>query len=82
MENSVTNFLGRISFGLYMYHLIAITIAIKISENFNYSNYIIYPISIVITILFASISYYYFEVKFINKKKKYSPVLSGDNVKR
>nr|WP_180909036.1 acyltransferase [Flavobacterium salmonis] len=81
MENALTNFLGRISYGLYMYHLIAITIAIKISKNFNYSNYIIYPVTILFTIVFATISYYFFEVKFINKKKKYSPVLSGDNAK-
>lgn len=81
MENVVTNFLGKISYGLYMYHLIAITIAIKISQYFNYSNYIIYPVTIVMAILLASISYYGFELKFINKKKKYSPILSGDNAR-
>ncbi|WP_452232343.1 acyltransferase family protein [Lacinutrix sp. MEBiC02595] len=81
MENKITNFLGRISYGLYMFHLIAITIAIKSSQYFNFSNFIIYPVTFILSILFASISYYYFELKFINKKKKYSPILSGDNAK-
>jgi len=81
MENPVTNFLGKISYGLYMYHLIAITIAIRITQNFGYSSYSIYPVAVIIAILIASFSYYLFEVKFINRKKKYSPIISGDNAR-
>ena len=38
MENSLTNFLGKISYGLYMFHPIAIVLAIKIAIYLNAIN--------------------------------------------
>lgn len=81
MENRLTNFLGKISYGLYMYHLIAITLAIKLSQYLGFSNYIIYPVAFIGAITLASASYYLFEVKFINWKKKFSPIISGESAK-
>lgn len=82
LENKYTNYLGKISYGLYMYHPIIIFIIIKLGIYYNFqSNYFIYPLVILFTIIISSISYTYFEKKFIDKKIKYSDIISGENAK-
>ena len=82
MENNLTNYLGKISYGLYMFHPICIVITIKLSQYFNtQNNYFVYPVVYILTILIASLSYELFEKMFIDKKVKYSVILSGDNAK-
>jgi peptidoglycan/LPS O-acetylase OafA/YrhL len=80
MENKVLNFLGKISYGLYMYHAILIVFTIQICKMFNcLNNYILYTLSFLLTIGLASFSYRYFEKRFIKKKVEFSTILSGDN---
>ena len=80
MENSVTRYLGKISYGLYMYHLIAIVTAIKFCHLFKFeNNFIIYPLTFGILILISSFSYHFFENRFIKRKSKYSVIVSGDD---
>ena len=82
MENKILNYLGKISYGLYMFHSIVIVVVIKICQHFNWSsNFIIYPLTFILLILVSSISYTFFEQYFINKKIKFTTVLSGDSVK-
>lgn len=82
MENKVLNYLGKISYGIYMYHYIFIIITLKFCENYNIqNNFIYYTLSTASTILIASISYKYFEKRFIDKKLAYSDIISGDNAK-
>jgi peptidoglycan/LPS O-acetylase OafA/YrhL len=82
MENKVLNYLGKISYGLYMYHMLAIVLCIKaLTRNHSINNYTLYPLAIVTTIAISSLSYYFFENWFIRRKRKYSVILSGDNVK-
>jgi peptidoglycan/LPS O-acetylase OafA/YrhL len=74
------DYLGKISYGLYMYHSIMIVFSIKILQGFDTSNnFLIYIFSFILTIVVSSLSYEYFEKRFINKKKQYTTVLSGDN---
>jgi peptidoglycan/LPS O-acetylase OafA/YrhL len=80
LEYPLFNYLGKISYGLYMYHPLMIVICIKVLEHFNcLNNYWLYPASILGTILIAGLSYRFFEQQFIKKKKSYSTVISGDN---
>jgi peptidoglycan/LPS O-acetylase OafA/YrhL len=61
------NFLGKISYGLYIYHFIVIFFVSKyITEN-----YLVAIFSLVITILVSVFSFNYFEKPLLNLKKKY-----------
>ncbi len=83
LENKIFNFLGKISYGLYMYHFMIIPIILyilnkyKFTTNEFYLNFIIYFTTILITILVSAFSYYFFENKFIKLKSKFSPIKSS-----
>ena len=79
LENKVFNYLGNISYGLYMFHPVGIMLAIGllIPLRLN-SNWLIYPFSFLFTIALAGLSYKYFETYFLKFKKKFSKVLSGN----
>lgn len=82
LENPVLSYLGKISYGLYMYHLFAIVICIKLLQPvFPDNSFILYPASILLTIFIAGLSYEIFEKRFILAKKRFSTVISGDNAK-
>ncbi|MDI1233275.1 MAG: acyltransferase [bacterium] len=82
LENKVMNYLGSISYGLYMYHSIGIVLSIAICISLNLtSNWFIYPMCFIITILLASISFKYFEKFFLKFKPKFSPIISGNDTK-
>ncbi len=79
LENKTLSYLGNISYGLYMYHPIAIVLALNICKSLNaLTNWAIYPLSIFFTILLAGLSYKYFESFFLKYKGKFSNVISGD----
>jgi peptidoglycan/LPS O-acetylase OafA/YrhL len=82
LEYKVLHYLGRISYGLYMYHPIAIILAFAICRGINLStNWVIYPLAVLLTIGFAALSYHYFEAFFLKFKKKFSNIKSGDKAK-
>lgn len=80
LENKSYNYLGEVSYSLYMYHPLAIVLALKGLVYFNINSIVLqYLFSIAITILIADLSYQFFEKYFISKKIKYSKIISGDN---
>ena len=82
MENKISSYLGKISYGLYMYHPIIIVLCIKIGMSFNCINdFVLYPLVFLLVVLVASLSYEFYEKHFIDKKTKYSKIISGDNAK-
>lgn len=83
LENNLMNFLGKISYGLYMYHAVAIVFSIKLFQYFGWLNYhlILLFFVIVLTILIATLSYYSMEIRFIKLKNNFSKVISGENAK-
>lgn len=86
LENKLTNYLGKISYGLYVYHSIAAAIIIKLlsplSPGLNYGvwSLLIILLTTSLAVLMSHISYFYFEKKLLDVKVKYSVVVSGDQV--
>ncbi len=79
LENSMMKYLGKISYGLYMYHFLSVIVTIKVAILAGLrSNLFICPAVFCLTILLASISYYYFEGNFLHRKIRYSAIISGD----
>ncbi|AWI26247.1 hypothetical protein HYN49_10235 [Flavobacterium pallidum] len=78
LENNILNYLGRISYGLYMYHPIAIVLAFAICRNTgHFSNWFIYPLAMVLTSAMAALSYQYFESWFLKRKQQFTEIISG-----
>ncbi len=83
LENKAFNYLGNISYGIYMYHPIGIALSITLCKTLNLlTNWLVYPFSFLFTILLASISYRYFESYFLSFKHKFSNILSGNDTKQ
>tara|TARA_B100001564_G_C20669277_1_gene685267 strand:+ start:3097 stop:4188 length:1092 start_codon:yes stop_codon:yes gene_type:complete len=68
LENRTLNYLGKISYGLYMYHPICITLILNIIKS-EINLLIIYPLTFLLTILVSSFSYKYIEKPFLKLKK-------------
>lgn len=73
LEFKVINYLGKISYGIYMYHLILIVLIINILIKLNcFNNIVLYVLSFTLTIVVSSLSYEYFEKPFLKLKRKYT----------
>lgn len=82
MEYAWTNYLGKISYGLYMFHAVACVFCIRLLERMQLLNDgLLYPLVIVLTVGMAGISYTYFEERFIRLKVKYAKIISGNEAK-
>ncbi|CAN5330779.1 hypothetical protein BH09BAC5_BH09BAC5_26080 [soil metagenome] len=87
LENNFFNFLGNISYGIYMYHFFIIVLVIRFApilgfqQNSNYLNFYYYVSSFLVTIIISALSYYLFERYFIRWKNKFAIVLSGSEAK-
>lgn len=76
-KNPIVDYLGKISYGLYVYHWIVIVLVIEILKkmniNFNeqilLSNFLIYIFSIGITIVLSHFSFKHIELYFMKKIK-------------
>ncbi|MDU1889837.1 MAG: acyltransferase [Dysgonomonas sp.] len=80
LENKVLNYLGKISYGLYMYHPIAIVIIVKSLASLSIYNFFLQLfLCTALTVLFASLSYHLIEKRFIKLKTRFSKVVSGEN---
>jgi peptidoglycan/LPS O-acetylase OafA/YrhL len=80
LELPIFDFMGKISYGLYMYHLLIIFLmstALKpyLSQVWS-CNVLIYVSVIALTTIAAYFSYHYFELPFLNIKERYAVVLS------
>ena len=85
IENPALNYLGKISYGLYMYHALCIAIALYLVRQFtdfsldNFGgNAIAYLLTVLLTISFSAVSYRWLEKPFILQKHRFSQIASGD----
>ena len=75
LRNEWCTFVGisTISYGLYMYHQIAIVLCINVLLKFHIMNDVaLYVSSIVITVLIAGLSHKFLEKPFLTLKNKWS----------
>ena len=88
LENRVFHYFGKLSYGLYVYHLFAVVLVLKglpaVLPLQEWSVWISYPVTLgsilLLTTGISHLSYTYFERTFLRKKVSYSTVLSGDMV--
>jgi len=69
-------YLGKISFGLYVYHGLALAIGKRVAVGFSHSGVIVFVVGFVLTVGFASVSYQLFERRFLVLKERFSFVKS------
>lgn len=84
METPLLNSLGNISYGIYMYHTLCITVSLFMLRYLHIDrfdavlfNVLLYALSIVSTIFVASLSYEFFEKRFLDLKERFMIVKSG-----
>ena len=72
LEYNWLNYLGKISFGLYVFHLIIINFTYFIISYFSLfiNKNLIFIFSVLLTILISSISYKFFEAPFVKMKNR------------
>jgi peptidoglycan/LPS O-acetylase OafA/YrhL len=70
-ESITLRYLGKISYGIYMWHPIAITLAFYFLGSATINNFYLYSITYLLTILIATLSYELIEKKFLLIKEKY-----------
>ncbi|WP_395044761.1 acyltransferase family protein [Flavobacterium sp.] len=72
LENRAFNFLGKISYGLYMFHPLMIVIVLKSFNHLNIKNIFLENItSLLLTIIISFFSYNFVEKRFILMKEKF-----------
>ena len=90
MRWSWMDFLGRISYGIYMYHMMIITLVIYLVKGriigFErldlVQNVLVYLLSSVLTIFVAFLSYRYFEMPWMKLKERFTTIVSGEEARR
>ncbi|HEV2275809.1 MAG TPA: acyltransferase [Acidobacteriaceae bacterium] len=70
--------LGRVSFGLYVYHEIAVKIAFSLFRSFHgYEHFILTVVGGgILTVIFAALSYRFLELPFLRMKQRFEVVPS------
>ncbi|PTR01574.1 peptidoglycan/LPS O-acetylase OafA/YrhL [Mucilaginibacter yixingensis] len=75
-EYPIFNFLGKISYGIYMYHVLIANLCIIAVYKFKVP-VLLYPLTFGVTILVSVLSYKYFEGFFLKKKLSYAIIKTG-----
>lgn len=79
LENKVFDFLGKISFGIYVYHAIFIFSLENMHLDPTITKIIAYTTIPLITIIVAYISYNYYEKPFLHIKERFTVVASANS---
>lgn len=86
LENKIFNYLGKISFGIYVYHPLLIFFLSKVLYTENSKSLLwtvlVYLASIFFTVLVANFSYEYFEKFFLIYKRKKFTIIESTSTKR
>ena len=81
-KNWILGYFGKISYGLYVYHLASIWLAYKITNNFiSPERLLVYPltvllIALLITLLVSMLSYQALEKPFLRLKERFTFIQS------
>ncbi|MCW3071661.1 MAG: putative acyltransferase [Bacteroidetes bacterium] len=88
LENRYLDFLGKISYGMYIYHSIIAVICLKVFMLFYPSSSVAYMLwsaglllsTCLFTVLVSQLSYKFIEQRILRQKRKYSSLETGDLV--
>ncbi len=72
LENKVISYLGRISYGIYMYHWLAILLAVELCKSVvdsGHFGWVSGVVSLGITVGVSALSFHFFEGYFLSLKK-------------
>jgi peptidoglycan/LPS O-acetylase OafA/YrhL len=76
LNNTATRYIGKISYGIYLYHMpIPILVKIIISKmniSHSFSSFQLIAIYTLVTLLISSLSFKYIESRFLNLKSRFS----------
>jgi peptidoglycan/LPS O-acetylase OafA/YrhL len=72
-SNKILTYLGKISYGLYIWHILSLEILFYLIKDPKI-NLLIPFIGLPLTIFFAVITFHFFELPFLNIKKKFKKV--------
>jgi peptidoglycan/LPS O-acetylase OafA/YrhL len=86
LENKLFDFLGKISYGMYVYHSIIALVCVKLFTYFLPTSdfmYILWSIILILLVLLLTViisyfSYHFIELKILKRKNRFSHVISGD----
>lgn len=87
LENAALNYLGKISYGIYMYHVVIVVFVIRAATHFGFGlpehlgvvgGAGVFLAVLALTIAISALSYKIFENPFINLKARFSKIISGD----
>ena len=83
LEYAPLDYLGKISYGLYMYHAIGMLLAVRTLEALGMATSIVglTVLTLPYSIVLSGLSYTYLEKPFIRLKARFSPVVSGENAR-
>ena len=81
-KNKALGYLGKISYGLYVFHVASIELAYQLADTFvSHKRLLVYPasvllLSLTITILIAIVSYQFLEKPFLRLKERFTFIKS------
>lgn len=89
LENKLLDHLGKVSYGIYMYHLMIIVFVINFGKwAFGWEgsmtlgqNIFVYAAAVILTAVVSSVSYTYLEKPFIKMKRKFARIKSGEDAR-
>jgi peptidoglycan/LPS O-acetylase OafA/YrhL len=89
LEHRFFSYLGKLSYGLYVYHLFAVVLVLRglpaIVNLQMLPTWLAYPLNLgmilILTTGISHLSYRYYESYFLRKKIKFTTILSGDLAK-
>ena len=88
LEHKAIDYLGKISYSIYMWHSIAIIAALHVAQFINpnlndtLSNIVYYVLTFVGSFILSALSYEYFESPFLKFKHLFAKVQSGNFEKK
>ncbi len=88
LEYKWLDYLGKISYSIYMWHGVAIIIGLHTARFFNpnlndaFSNIVYYLTTFVVTFLLSTASYEWFEMRFLKFKHLFAKIQSGNMEKK
>jgi peptidoglycan/LPS O-acetylase OafA/YrhL len=89
LNGPILNYLGKISYGIYMYHLICIAFVFNVLDTWlhfprileGWHDVLLYLFSIPLTLAVSAMSYHFLEYPFIRKKRTFTTIISGDDAR-